>query len=126
MTGVTAEGKVYDGTTAATLLVTTPGLVGVFGLDDVSLDAAGATAEFADRNAGVGKAVLVSGLTLLEADAVNYTLDATARATITPRALTVNGATAEEGLRRHDRRDRGHRRIGTRRIRHPGRRFGSL
>jgi hypothetical protein len=84
---VTVAGKVYDGTTAATILARL--LVGVVGTDDVSL--AGGTAAFADKNVGTGKTVTVTGLSLAGANASNYTVGATATTTanITPKALSV-------------------------------------
>jgi len=52
---------------------------------------------FSDKNAGTGRTVDVSGLTLGGADAGNYTLGGTISsgvANITPKALTVTGVTA--------------------------------
>jgi len=71
LSGVAVSDKVYDGTTAATL----SGSAGVaaFGGDVVAVSGSG-TASFADKNAGVGKAVNVSGYTLGGADANNYNL----------------------------------------------------
>ncbi|MDY3551876.1 choice-of-anchor Q domain-containing protein [Gemmata sp. JC717] len=89
----TAADKVYDGTRAATVL--TRNLGGVIGQDAVTLT--GGTAAFADKNAGAGKAVTLTGATLTGADAGNYTLTgvAGAAASIAKRALTV-GATASD------------------------------
>jgi hypothetical protein len=69
--GISVSDKVYDGTTAATL----SGSAGVtaFGGDVVAVSGSG-TASFADKNAGVGKAVNVSGYTISGADAGNYNL----------------------------------------------------
>jgi len=86
----TADNKVYDGTTDATVL--TRSLVGVLSpggvLDDASLS--GGTAAFADENAGPGKTVTLTGATLSGADAGNYALDsvATTTANITKRSVT--------------------------------------
>jgi len=84
---VTATGvnKVYDGTTAAP--------VG-YGDNRVAGDVLGitGTAAFADKNAGLGKTVSVSGISTAGADAGNYTLlntSASTTASITPKALTV-------------------------------------
>ena len=74
VTGVTASDKVYDGGTTATLDTSTAALVGVISGDDVTLDATAAAGAFTDPNAGTGKTVLVSGLTISGADAGNYTL----------------------------------------------------
>ncbi|WP_371434399.1 YDG domain-containing protein, partial [Polaromonas sp.] len=85
---VTASGvsKVYDGTTVATV-----------GLGDnrVAGDVLGitASASFTDQNAGLGKAVSVTGIAVGGADAGNYNLisatTASTTADITPKALTV-------------------------------------
>ncbi|MGQ9369041.1 YDG domain-containing protein [Azospirillum sp. ST 5-10] len=98
VSGVTANDKVYDRTTAATL--TTGGAVfaGVIGTDVVTLDTGGSTAAFADRTVGAGKAVTVSGLGLGGADGGNYTLAQPAglTAAITPAPLSVSGVTAND------------------------------
>ncbi len=84
---ITAEDKVYDGTTTAT--ITSGSLSGVLGSDVVSLT--GGTATFADKNVGTDKPVTATGLTLTGADAANYTVNSTATTTanITPAPLTV-------------------------------------
>ena len=96
MTGITANNKVYDGTTTATLNTGSASLVGVVGGETVTLDASSAVGAFADSNAGTGKAVSVSGVTVGGADAgSNYSLtQPTATADITPAssALTVNSS----------------------------------
>ncbi|UFH50974.1 beta strand repeat-containing protein [Pseudomonas sp. KNUC1026] len=69
--GVSVADKAYDGTTSATL-TGTAAVAGVAG-DDVSLTGSGSAA-FADRNAGINKAVNVSGYSLAGLDAGNYTL----------------------------------------------------
>ena len=92
--GLTATGKTYDGTTAATLTIGSPTLVGVVGTDVVTLDTTGATAAFADRNAGAGKLVTIDGLLLGGADAGNYILTPPTRtASILQRPITVTAAT---------------------------------
>jgi filamentous hemagglutinin family protein len=84
----TGVDKVYDATTGATVSLADNRL----GTDQLTL-AYGAAA-FADKNAGVGKAVTVSGITLSGADAGNYVVNtgADTTATIGKAALTV-GAT---------------------------------
>lgn len=72
VTGLTANSKTYDGTTADTLSGTAA-LSGVIGSDAVTLGGSG-TAVFADKNYGIGKAVTVTGYTVSGADAGNYTL----------------------------------------------------
>ena len=69
--GITASNKTYDGTTVATLNGTAS--VSAFGSDVVTVGGTGLGA-FADKNAGTGKAVNVSGYTLSGADAGNYLL----------------------------------------------------
>ena len=92
--GLTPAGKTYDGTTAATLTVGSPTLVGVVGTDVVSLVSAGATADFADRNVGLAKLVVIAGLTLGGADAGNYSVTQPTRsARIDPLPITVTAAT---------------------------------
>ena len=88
-----AQTKTYDGTTAAT---------GSFSLNGkVATDNVAATGafSFADKNAGVGKTVNVSGLGLTGADAGNYTviLSGAVLADILQRAITV---TADDVSRR--------------------------
>ncbi|MBZ8138988.1 filamentous hemagglutinin [Rubrivivax gelatinosus] len=88
---IVAEGKVYDGTRAA---ATSGTLSGVFDGDTVALATSGS---FADKNAGVGKTVTVSG-SLSGSDAGNYTLSSTntsTTATITAKA--ISGAIVAEG-----------------------------
>ena len=88
----TAQNKVYDGTTAATVSLATNALAG----DQVA--AAESAATFADKNVGSAKMVTVSGITTSGTDAGNYTLQnttATTSASITPATLvvTANNAT---------------------------------
>ena len=72
--GITAENKVYDGTTAATLILDGAAVVGVVSGDDVTVDASVVTGAFSDPEVGTNKLVTVSGLTLTGADAARYTL----------------------------------------------------
>ncbi len=87
--GVTAANKTYDGTTAATLNSGGVSYSGVIGADDVSAAFSGA---FADKNAGIGKTVLLTG-TLGGADAGNYLLSAQASTTadISRATLSIGG-----------------------------------
>ena len=92
--GLAARDKVYDGTRDAVL---SGSLTGVLAGDSVSLD--GATGLFADKNAGNGKTVTVSGATLGGADAGNYALAAPSgvlQASITPRQLAVSSLDAQD------------------------------
>jgi filamentous hemagglutinin family protein len=86
----TGVNKTYDGMNAATV---------TFGDDRIAGDRLTLTgsARFADKNAGVGKTVNVSGIALSGVDAGNYLLaanSATTGADITPRPLTVSGMRA--------------------------------
>src|SRR5204862_1911110 len=95
VTGITANNRVYDGTTAATLNVSGAALVGVVGTDNVNLNAASAIGTFASKTVATGKTVTVAGLTLGGTSAANYSLtQPTATADITAKALTVTGITA--------------------------------
>jgi hypothetical protein len=88
--GLTANDKVYNGATAATLNTGGATLVGVVSGDTVTLNSGGATSAFADKNAGTGKSVTVSGLALSGVDTVNYSLSQpTTTASIIKATLTV-------------------------------------
>ena len=82
VTGITANNKVYDGTTAATVNPGGASLLGVLSGDSVTLNTAGATGTFNTATPGTGKTVTVGGLTLGGADAGNYVL--------TPPTTTAN------------------------------------
>jgi len=83
--GITAQNKVYDGTTAATLILDGAEVVGVLSGEDVTVDASVVTGAFSDAEVGTNKLVTVSGLTLTGADAAHYTLtQPTTTADITP------------------------------------------
>ena len=87
--GATADNKVYDGSTDATVTFTFAGLVGAIDPDVVGLVTTGYSASFADKDIGIGKTVTVIGLTLGGADAGNYTLaQPLLSANITPKTVT--------------------------------------
>lgn len=91
-TAVSADNKIYDNTKNATLTIgnTTNALDGKVGSDDVTLNAAGATASFGQTDVGNDLAVTASGFSLTGAAAGNYILAAPAlTADITPRLLTI-------------------------------------
>ena len=100
ISGMTASNKVYDGTTAATL-VTAGGSVAPLGTDTVALDVAGASAAFADKNVGAAKPVTVSGLTISGSDAANYVLvqPVGLAADIGARAITITAGSNAPGSR---------------------------
>jgi UDP-3-O-[3-hydroxymyristoyl] glucosamine N-acyltransferase len=89
----TADDKVYDGTTDAT--ISNASLVGVVGNDDVSI--ATSVGTFAQANVGDDIAV-TAALTLSGDDIGNYTLTqpASLTADITPKTLTIVDATADD------------------------------
>ncbi|WP_233828379.1 beta strand repeat-containing protein [Paraburkholderia sp. ZP32-5] len=90
VTGTSANNKVYDGTTAATLSGGT--LSGLIGSDSVTLTQSGT---FASKNAGSGISVNTAD-TLGGADAGNYVIaqPTSVTADITPATLTVTGTSA--------------------------------
>ena len=84
----TIQNRVYDGTTAATIVSLSSDKLA---LDNVVVNATGAT--FSDKNAANGKTVTVSGLTLSGTSASQYELvstTTTATANITKAPLTLN------------------------------------
>ena len=91
--GISANNKVYDTTVAATLSGTA--IVNPLGNDVVSVAGTG-TGAFASKNAGIDKAVTVSGYTLSGADANNYTLvePTGLSANISAANLLISGVTA--------------------------------
>ena len=91
--GFTVADKTYDGNTVAAIT----GAASVTPLPgDVVFVGGGGTGAFADKNVGVGKAVVATGFVLTGADAANYMVAATSpsSASILQRALTVSGLTA--------------------------------
>ncbi len=86
-----ANGRVYDGTTAASGALS---LGGVLAGDTVN---ASGNYAFADRNAGNGKTVTASGITLSGADAGNYTVNVTATALADILARTITATLAANG-----------------------------
>ena len=80
-----AAGKIYDGSTAATVAITDNRVAG-------DMLTATATGAFADKNAGTNKVVTVQNASLSGTDAANYVLNSTTgatSATITQRALAL-------------------------------------
>jgi hypothetical protein len=76
VTGITANDKTYDGTTAATLDTGSAEFVGIVTIeeveDDVTIDVSGATGAFDNASIGSGKTVTVSGVSKTGTDADNY------------------------------------------------------
>ena len=92
-TGITVEDKVYDGTTAHTYTGTLS--VGELpqNLNCAISDPATATVSFEDPNVGEDKALIISGITILDENGVditkNFRFVASATASITPAKVTV-------------------------------------
>ncbi|WP_256012193.1 YDG domain-containing protein [Desertivirga xinjiangensis] len=87
----TADNKVYDGTDAATILTRT--VTAVAG-DENKLSLTGGTATFANANAGTGKTVTATGMTLSGSAAANYVLTGvgTTTANITAKVITASAS----------------------------------
>jgi hypothetical protein len=90
--GAVADGKVYDGTTVATVDFDGASLDAVVEGESVSIDSSGYAAEFASKDVDTNIAVSVTGVALGGDDAGNYTLSQPAglAADITVRDLTVS------------------------------------
>jgi hypothetical protein len=89
-TGITADNKVYDGNTSATVNVTNATSTGFIGGDEVFVIATGATGTFSSKDVG-SRTVSITGLSLGGDDRANYTLSpttASTTATITQKVLT--------------------------------------
>ena len=69
VTGVSADNKVYDGNTTATIDIAQATIVGAVPTDAVALSVNNPTGTFNDQNVGTDKAVTVSGLSLIGAAA---------------------------------------------------------
>ena len=72
ISGITASDKEYDGTTAATLVLTGATFADgdIIGTDNVTIESA--TGAFDDANAGTGKTVTISAITLGGTSVANY------------------------------------------------------
>jgi hypothetical protein len=93
---LSAQTKVYDGTTEAVLASASLSPIGVIGNDVV--DISNVAVEFALPQAGTGKAVLIQSANLTGTDAGNYTLSLggalEGTGDITPKPLTISGSFA--------------------------------
>jgi filamentous hemagglutinin family protein len=100
ISGITADDKVYDGTTAAVLDTGAASIFGVVGSDDVTLDLSGATGVFATKNVGTAIAVTGTGFVLSGADAANYVIGQPTdlAANVTPASLVVSGLVANDKI----------------------------
>ena len=89
--GLKLTPRPYDGTTTAPIDLSGATLANAVPGDAVSLVATGATARYADANAGTGKYAFITGLTLTGAAAGNYQLEQPFGyvGTITPGSVTL-------------------------------------
>ncbi|HEY1792878.1 MAG TPA: YDG domain-containing protein [Opitutaceae bacterium] len=95
VSGITANGRPYNSSTAATINLTGAALVGVMPGDTVTLGTGGATGSFLTKTVGTLKTVAISGLTLGGSNSSEYTLtQPMAMASISSAGLTVSGVTA--------------------------------
>ena len=97
---ITASDKVYDGTTAATILTRT--LTGVLAADEANVSLTGGTATFADPNVGNGKTVTATGLSLSGTAAGNYELSSTTATTTANITLATPGVSVTGGTYTYD------------------------
>ena len=108
VTGITANNRIYDATTNATLNTGSAQFTGMVAGDELKV--ASATGQFSDKNVGIAKQVSIQGVSLSGADAHNYELvNNTAQTTadihqaniqniagITANNRTYNGLTAAD------------------------------
>ncbi|MFK7817867.1 MAG: beta strand repeat-containing protein [Planctomycetaceae bacterium] len=96
ITGLVANDKVYDGTTNGTINHSNVAFNGIVSGDD--LTASGTIGTFTDKNVATNKAVILSGTTFGGTDVGNYSFtdQTSSTASITPKAITVNGITAAD------------------------------
>ena len=99
ITGISAQGKVYDGNTDAAI-TGKPEISGLVAGDEnyVTVKGAKAKATFEDANAGESKTVTFGGYALVGAKAGNYKISQPASVTagIAPKELTITGVTVEK------------------------------
>ena len=97
ITGLTANNKVYDGTTVASLNTVSVTLTGVISPDTVILYKTGVTGDFSIKNIANGITVTTKGFTIGGANEGNYTLiQPVTKADIIPATLTISGLTANK------------------------------
>jgi hypothetical protein len=90
VSGVTANNKPYDGTTAATLDLSHATITGMVNGDSIGLASTGYTASFANKDVGTGIPVTVSELLFTGPNATDYAIEPfVLSADITPVALLV-------------------------------------
>src|SRR5207247_2486834 len=74
VTGITADNKVYNGTTAAAIHTGSAVLNGVVDTEDVTVNTSGAAGAFANKHVCTGKTVHIPWLTLDGTQTGNYSL----------------------------------------------------
>jgi hypothetical protein len=94
LSGLSVVTKSYDGNTSATLSGTAS-LSGIVGSESVALSGT-PLGTYASASAGNAVPVNISGYSLSGPNAGNYTLNTTISGNITPKALTVSGAVAQD------------------------------
>ncbi|MEO6002083.1 MAG: YDG domain-containing protein [Opitutus sp.] len=96
ITGAVAADKTYNGNATATVSFVSASLTGIANSEAVTINSSGYSASFSDKNAGNGKSITVTGVTLGGAGAANYTVSQPTglTANITPKNLTVTGSVA--------------------------------
>ncbi|MEJ7137181.1 YDG domain-containing protein [Amphibiibacter pelophylacis] len=95
VSGITASDKAYDGTVTASVSTSQAAVSGLLDGDQVHVTASG---RFADKDAGTHAVALTVSHQGSDAANYSYSDQASATATITPRALTVSGATAADRI----------------------------
>ena len=94
ISGISAEDKVYDGTTSASIVLDTMTVSGTLDGDDFDIDVQG---KFANKSVGTDKDVeLIFSLTGTDKDQYSVSGQTTTTASITQRDLYVDGVTANE------------------------------
>ncbi|WVN42752.1 YDG domain-containing protein [beta proteobacterium MWH-UniP1] len=92
ITKIAAADKTYDGTNTAALNTDAAGFTGIVAGDELTVS--GGSGTFADKDAGTGKTVSITGLALGGADAGNYNLTTTtASATATIARASISAVT---------------------------------
>ena len=97
VSGVSAEGKTYDGATDVTFVYTNISIEGIISGDELKATAIGA---FANKNAGDDKTVVIEGFVFSGTDKDNYVADESSQSSISGVAISakevvVSGITAE-------------------------------
>jgi filamentous hemagglutinin family protein len=98
VSGLTAQNKIYDGNTTATIDVSKAQFANVVADDVGELAVASVTGAFADKNVGSAKTVSITGITLGGSAAKNYEL--TNASTSPVMANTATTATAQANITR--------------------------